>query len=530
MRFARPLSGVRALAVASTGATYACTSGPGQPGKLRVELSLPGIEAFFALGARLGSTYPGEPLLTWDQGSVGPGVPTPPVRWVIVSYPSGQPPILIASLSGPVSFTWRGGPGSWTLETGKSWSGWLRFGLPQGLHPAETRSAAQLGALALSMRDRASHWTRPAPRLLGFDARHEEGGVLAIWRYDRAGAMVPPCLSLARLAGYPVEIRSGVESWRAPTRDGPAAITKEPRLVAFFPAKRIPPGRAVTLGPAHEPEGPFSLADENQIASLAWANLFAWRSAESHAQASGLLSDYIVQARQFKEPHTLQRVLFGGDGSGFEQGALFAVLEAAIAHADPGEDASRPLGTSLMWRFDPYACSAGSPIGDRWLSIALALDDDPVRRSLGAMLFASSAAAKVRASWLARNGLDAEREPGAHWADPWVDGLYRPDRRLDALLSPLRVDVPGSFLAAAHPRGVRLRWRHTGRGELRLTAPGTVLVEAVAGLAEIAPAGVTGQAFAYRGSPGMAEALVLWPGAWHSVPASSAPPLAQDRR
>lgn len=530
LRFARPLRDVKALALSPEAATYSCRGGPGQPSKLRASLSLPAIELFFATGAELGSTFAGEPFLTWDQGSVGPGVPTPAARWVIVSYPAPQPPVLIVSLSGPVSFAWRGSPGAWRLQTDKRWGGWLRFALPQGVHVAETHSAAQLGALAVAMRDREAHWALPAPRLLGFEARDEDCGLVAVWRYDRPGAMVPPCLLLARLAGYPVEIRSAVESPRAPTQDGPAALTKEPRLVVFLPARRAPFGRAVTVGAIAEPSGPFSLTDGPLLGRLAWANLFASRSAEAASQAVGLLADYIVQAQQYVEPHTRQRVPYSAAGEGLDQAGVFAILEAALAHGESGQDPARPLRASLMWRFDPFTCSLGRPHVDRELSVALALETRSDWRALGALLYASGVARQIRPAWLVRNGLGDAPAFEACWADAWADLLYRPRRGADSLFSPLRLTGPGTLRAALDPRGARLSWTSDVRSVLWLAGPGPLSFELPPGRGSLVALQGPGDAYAYRGPAAPTDALLLWPGAWPPIPASSQMPLAPDRR
>jgi hypothetical protein len=530
IRFPRPLSRVRAALTGPHAATFLAQGGAWTPGKLRVELSQPAIEAHFAAGAAFESTHAGEPILTWDKGSAGPGVPTPPVRWVLLSYPDEQPPVLFASLGEPASFELAGRPGQWRLRTRGAWSGWLRIALPMGIRPTPGRDAAQLGLLALLVRSQEAHWTLPAPSLLSFEAREAPGGVLAIWRYDRPGASVPPAAILARAGGYPVVIRSAVEAMRAPTPVGPSVLSAESRVVLFFPSRTVPAGRAVTFGSVNEPEEPYSLSDPQLLGRLAWASLFAGSASATLAQGSGLVSDFVLQAATTVAPNTGARVPFGPDPESLRLPAAFALLEAALAHGDPWQDAARPLGASLLWAFDPFAWTLGDAEADRLMSVACALDARTEVRVLGAMLHAGLAAAEARPAWLSANALGAAAPPAPTWIDGWAEAIYGRAAGLEALLSPLRVFGSASVRAAPHPEGARLSWTPRGGRELWLAAPEQVALRALSGHAALRVDPGPGPVLVYRRSGSPVEALAAWPGGSWPVPVSGPMPLRPGPR
>ncbi|MCH7944661.1 MAG: hypothetical protein IIC73_01410 [Armatimonadetes bacterium] len=147
LRFVRPLQGFTAFEVSDRAALFTGPRFALAPQKFRVDLRSPGFEMYFPYGFQFTVTSLRNPFLSWSEGSVGPDVPTPESKWVLVSFQDRQPPIMLVFDKLPSGVVVRGSAGQWRIETTGHFEGWIRFCLPLGQYARPGMSAASLGRI-----------------------------------------------------------------------------------------------------------------------------------------------------------------------------------------------------------------------------------------------------------------------------------------------------------------------------------------------------------------------------------------------
>lgn len=415
------------------------------PNRLRVSFLSPGFELYFPQGVslRIGSTL--NPFLTWKEGSVGPGKPTPVGSWCLVSFQEAQPPIGAACVSGRAAWRLVGQPGNYRLETVEPYRGWVRFVLPLGLRDFSTTNANELGRLALAFAKNEAAWTGPTPKLQGVDVATDDTRLTATWRFDRPAAVVPFAALGASRGGFGVRVLSKFSAPGAQLDEGTLAFCAEAKLTVEFPMLLIPPGRGLVEGPVIEPDA-VSAQDPQSIVKLALLNRLGSRSARVAELTEGIATDGSVSLRAYIDPVTGQSLPFGANGAGLELASAYALLATSASPRDGewgGADASFDWAT--------WSLGFGSP-GRRaaaWLTLAGSL--------------AESRLLKLRAAQL-QTGLAARR---ASTPDP-MEGLRKGifqyasastvDPTLNALRSPLRTTDPRPVRAINGLTGVRVVW------------------------------------------------------------------------
>ncbi len=290
-------------------------------------------------------------------------MPTPDVRWAILSFPDDEPPIVIGFTRRAASLQIGGAPGRWTIGTaGKDDLGWVRLALPVGNHPFATNSPGELGRLAALAGANAALWSVPPADLKGFSVVGDANGVTATWSFDRPGVVVPLALDLASGGGYGVRIlsgvrRTGLKSGETGDRDEiTTVVTTGPDLVVRFPARLVPPGRALAIGRPEPLAPPTGATDVGGVARYALSRLLA-----GSAPAPDALDDaYYAAAPSGTEPLTGQRLLFAPDGTGLDLAAANALLARCRANA-----AADLAAASLLPPPAPPSAPASAPAAPR---------------------------------------------------------------------------------------------------------------------------------------------------------------------
>lgn len=427
-------------------AIFTIGSPPPGPSKLRVNLFAPGFELFFEKGIALRVRSVDPPLLTWSEGSVEVDTPTPASRWIAVSFRDPQPPLLLAFPGALAALRVEGRPGDYVLRSEGEFRGWVRFALPVGTIGRPAGTASELGRLAARISSHESFWTLPPPELVGLDVAVGPDSVTGIWRFSRAGVVVPPAVNLARRGGYAVEMLTGATVLDAPSREGPLSYSAQDRIILRFPLRPLPEGRAITVGDlperASEQSAIWKAAYELAVRSL----LAGAPESERHEGATLLerLSRQIPA--DVREPNTGLSVLFDAEGRGLLELAASALLIGALGR-DGGVD-GLPNGAlrALERGRDPlgWGLFVGSAEDRRRVAalaaLAGALSADPRERLHGAMFEASLAAERGRGLWLRERRLgpaparltepaetlrqaifasDPDRRAGSPWTSPW---------------------------------------------------------------------------------------------------------------
>lgn len=408
-RFEEPSTWWRPLATSEYGQIVGLSGVGRSPSKVRMDLFEPGVALYCAngLGVKLSSTSP--PFVSWADGSVGPGVPTPKVPWLLVSFRDAQPPVLFVFLDGPATFELTGRPGDWTLRTASLARGWIRVVAPTGVEARPTNNAAELGELVERCTKELSAWTAPLATLQEIEVRDEPTAVTATWKFDRPGFVVPPPVLLAPLGGYPLKLQSAVRRLDALGDEGPVVVSEDAQLSIRFPVRRIPTGRGLGLGPPSGPPlGTISPIDLPSVVELALQNLACTRDPMARQAGEDALGAFLTEAAYRLEPFTQQQLPYGVDGEGMDLVAAHALLMQSRDTAERASSDANSLLTSLVWRRDwtTWRLWCGDPVLARragaLAAVAGAICPEPGRRLDAALFEAGLAAERGLPRWTRR--------------------------------------------------------------------------------------------------------------------------------
>lgn len=471
-RFRVELPRFRVTEVSERAAVYVGPRLAGCPERFRVNLRSPGFEMYLPLGLDLRLSSLQAPLLSWSEGSVAEGVPTPHAHWIMVTFRDRQPPVLFVFHGRPAALVVTGSPGNWRLRTAEHYEGWVRVCLPRGHRDERIADVTALGELVQEVLDHEAFWTSPTPQLTGIDLRVDDTGVTAVWNFDRVGALLSPSAVLAKAGGYPLSILTGVTETRADLEDGPTVFSREQRIVMRFPQRRLPAGRALTLGvPRELPPSEVTHTDIGGLSVMALSNLGSWSERPMRARTQSVLDLFLQTTPVVLEPHTAQRLPYGVGGEGIDLAAAHALLMQSGLLARGEEASPNSLFTSAVWRMDALTWrlwvgdEAAARRAGALLALAGSMSSDPEKRWLAAKLQAGLSAQRALVLYRQRRGfatpVSAAVEPllGIRRAlfglEPEVASSY-----LDSLASPVRVlGGPPAHVTFAGD-GLRLVWEH----------------------------------------------------------------------
>lgn len=396
-----------------TGQTVYVDASSGVIPKIRASLLDLGFEMYVKGKLRLGIRSTLAPFLTWDGGSVGPGVPTPQTNWVAVSFRDNQPPVVFGFVGAPSSLIVEGKSGDWTLATEAPYEGWVRVSAPTGTRSFRTTSAAELGALVAEIRPMANELRCSPHKLVKTEVSGDTDGLTAKFTFDRPRAMIPSYWPLAQLGGYDLKILSGISYSKFLGDDGPAVFADTDSVRIRFPARRIPLGRSIVLGfRAQELPATVSALDWNGVIDLALPNLFASSDEQLRIAAKETCDSFFEVARYVVEPWTRQRLPFGRDGEELDSAAANALLMQVQANSASFLNEPNSLLESIAQRVDWRSGLPSDADRARALrtaaiaAVAAGINPEPAVRLKGAQFQAAVAAELGYRVWRLR------RDPG----------------------------------------------------------------------------------------------------------------------
>ena len=448
-------------------------SGVGRsPLKLRVDLLGAGIQLYFQNGLSLGLGSTQSPYLSWIEGSVGPGVPTPAVEWLLVSFRDSQPPLLISTPGRKTAYQVSGKAGAWRLMAVGGFQGWLRATAPNGGLPMATNSASALGNLLVQIKPKLKYLVGPVPTITGVDLAEDADGITATWNFDRPYAVVPIPALLAPVGGYPLRLETPTYRLDSTDPSGPISVVQDKLMRIRFPVRRIPTGRPVTLGaPPDGGIGTVSPLDIPGVGDLAFANLTAARDDLTKETTEETLAKYLQMANYAVEPHTNQRLPFGEDGAGMDLAAAHALLMQSATTAERATSEPNSLLTSVVWRRDWRTWTlwtsdeALSRRAGALAALAAAICPEPKRRLDAGMLEAGLAAQIGLRTWRRQNGhTGTEKLEGApyeglrHALFAYVQRPEGDENFVRSMLSEIRVYGDHSIRAQNRDGQIYLSW------------------------------------------------------------------------
>lgn len=393
--------------------------GPGRPSKIRFDLWDCGISMYFPAGMELSLRSTASPFLSWKEGSVQDGIPTPKSDWVCLSFQDQQPPVVMGFPEETTQLQISGELGNWTIRSAKDFKGWVRFALPLGLDPYRSTTAQGLGKLSERCNREEELWYAPIADVPEPVLEDDSDGIVATWSLPRKRTVVPNMFYLSPLGGYPCRIQSETSVYGSITEEGPLVFTKSPSLVVRFPVKRIPAGRGLSIGePIPQSFDTINWKDPLSVVNLALANTLSGRNRLASQKARDLLSQYYESSTMEAEPNTKQNVFYKADGSGMLQAAVHCLLAQSVRTGELVTMGDDPQLISIFWRMDPYNGSLGIPGEDASRiaaisAIAGSFSSMPKMRLRAAMFQAGLSAARGLNSWKKRMGL-IDVEPKLH--------------------------------------------------------------------------------------------------------------------
>ncbi len=496
-QFSFPSGGspARAISVSEYSATYWLAGKAGGPSKLRINQFAPGFELYFPQGMQLGLSSTQAPFLSWGEGSVGPGVPTPAGRWVLISFQDDQPAVLLCVPGGDISLKLSGRPTDWRLASENQTGQWVRVCLPFGERPTPTVDVAALGAAVQKVKLNESFWTQPAPNLIKREARTSDLGTVGVWTFDSPLAVVPLAVLLSGKGGYGIKILSKLTPVDATFAETPLAYVQDGRLAIEFPMAPVKAGRSAVIGVPADRKMPLGSAFQLEyVFSLALETLIVTPDMTVDTLANGALNDYLVNAPNEPEPLTKQHLPFRSTGEGMDLAAAQALLAQCMI-LSKGTFEPNPLFTSILWTRD--AMTWMPAIGDpeiRRRTAALGaitgfFSDDPDTRLEGAMFEAGLAAERGRAIWQGNPNVFREPIERLRRTAFSVQEVWSVDPFLKSLQSGLRIGGEVRAAITESPDGAILNWQPvTGSAsELWLQSPTPFELTAKANLKSLAP-------------------------------------------
>ncbi len=522
------------------GETVLLSGGAGNPDKQRVNLLTPGFSLHFSEGIDLAIGSTSAPYISWRDGSVQQDVPTPDLRWAVISFSDAQPPIALGFLDGSASLIVTGKPGQWRLRTNKPYAGWTRFALPLGLRPMATNDAAALGRVANFAAKWKDLWTRPDPEVKKLSISSDDLSVTATWTFDEDRVLLPYPITMALVGGYPIELLSNVVEEGTATELGPATLLEGSELKVRFPVRRSPPGRSMSLGTLVSP-GPATVSpiDVPSIVSLALQDLAAEQDQQGLLASRDALSEYLARADYWPEPFTRQSLPYDRAGSTLDQVAAHALLMQSLLSGG-GQTDSNSLLTSLAWRRDwlTWSFLATDLNVDRraaaLAALAGAIADDPAKRLDAAMLQAGLSGRRGLEIWRRRAGLIPKEPPLLETMEGLRQGLFglvgtlRPGADFARrLLSPVKVVSDSWVILNQRDNLLVVSWPvlEPKPSTLSILAGAETTLTEASGLSKLAiervPSGI--QANFVPESAGIAEAILGLPKGV-APPATAAPP------
>jgi len=372
------------------------------------------------------------PFITWDEGTVGPGVPSAPSEWALLTWRAERPPLLLY-FSNPASLTALKTASGFVLKA-DDWTGSVRVRLPWGDRSVATASAADFGKLAVELQPRLKVIATGAPKPLSSSVAIVANGYELTLNFDAVGAVVPPAAIAAQESGL-VKILSPMIEGGA--HGMPQCATTELRLFLKAPVP-MAPGAPIVVGSARPAAG----TPEDR--------LLAYMTGNSSEADSLALSQQQAIAYKVTEPFTKIGLPLAIDGSGSYRAALRGAELVAQGISAPFLDS---IFAGLDWVTWQPPGSTPQERAEAASALAIA---GPFCRSADNRALAAMANAGIRL----QTGFDDVRNSfySASTA-PW----------LTAALSPVRVLTPG-VLGKALPSGIKVfgRAKSIGSFDLRL--------------------------------------------------------------
>ena len=391
---------------------------PQAPLRIMYETSSLGFSVEYLGGATLSAKGASAPFLTWSDGSVGPGVPAAPSKWLLLTWPEPRPPLLFCFTGLPASVTATPTSDGFTITIPK-YTGVVRIRQPFGNDAIATQNASEMGKLAERLRPLIEQLSKPAPVLQQTLIEDDKYGPVITWIYDKPGAVLPAPLTRGFNKGN-LKILSNTTAVGA-KKD--VLQTAENELKVKFITHELRPGTPVVFGNvAVDSPATISYIDPQSVAEAT----MSWLFGNGDSGTPGILEEAFVgfsdELKYETDPVTQSRFGFAKDGTG-------AALLAAHCFSQEARNIKTELLSSL---FDSLDWVTWQPAGATrkeketaaaLLALCCAFRKSPEERALGAM--ASLGASDDAPYSQIRNGIYSNQK-----MPDWFSALESPVRSI----------------------------------------------------------------------------------------------------
>lgn len=421
LNLSSPLKLWKVLSISSEEETILTDGGPGRPSKIHLNLWDFGPLLYYPSGISFNVHSTSAPFLTWKEGSVGAGVPTPESSWITISFRDSQPPIVLGFIDNPGALIVEGKPGDYTIRSNSPYKGWVRFGLPIGLEAQSASTAAGLGRIAAETEANLSLWQGPPVELLASSISEDDASLVCKWKFNRKRVSIPSAFYFAQWGGYPARIESAHQKMPIENEDGNFIRGESETLQVRFPCRRVPIGRGTALARPDLQTGiestlPPTWAKPLDVLSVALLNTLSGRSQMYGDWCRALAGSYYDSIETQLEPWSKQAMTYDEGGKGLLEAAVQALLVNSRMAVDGAAPTVNPELLSLGWRVDHYtgqikglSVARSRPILALG-SVAAGFSKDPQQRLLGSMMSCGLAYQSYRAKQPLSEPLSALRQ------------------------------------------------------------------------------------------------------------------------
>lgn len=375
------------------------------------------------------------PHISWAEGTVGVGVPSAPSKWVLLTWAEQRTPIMLC-FPEPVSLLIEENGEGYILRSLTPVRGWMHVRSPFANDKMSATRVGDFGRIIQELKNRTSFHEGSAPRVVDFAVSEKDDEIIAVWRFDKEGALVPPPLLNAREHGF-IKIETPMEIFKS-EQANMVAYSKSDSLRVRFYSYRLFPGSAVVNGKVMDDthNKSFVIANISGVVNASLAYLAGNTDSTMGSDLWRVRTQYIGSFSQTAtEPFTGISLPYERNGKGsYIAGGI--ALSAAVMGAE--QSLSYAISSSIDWlTWLPMGENLEEKIKCASIySITASLSDSLEERVLGAMchfgvLYADknkiAPLSEVR-SWL--------------YHHPARKEMRKPDW-LMAMQSPLRILPPG---------------------------------------------------------------------------------------
>ena len=405
-------------------------------------------------------------FLTVDDATYQ-GKPTPRKPWVLLSFSDSQPPILFSFMDGESALRVDGKPGDYTLKFSPTYRGWIRVCLPFGQTQFKMDSgpAAAFGAAAAKIKQEIAYWRAPMPKAVAHKAEWVEKGIVATWQFAKPGTLVPSSLVLAQSGGYGVKILSQISIAEGSLSQGPQGFCVGTELKVFFPVRRAPVGRPLTVGDPPKIERTTGLSG----LPAAWLACSPDSYLDQIQKASLTSTAGLALA---PEPNS---GALAYDAATLTKGAEGALIEA-ITQGVGGAPIARPSINKLIWRRDWwtlclfYPDSPAVVKAQEQTAIAAWFSQEPGRVLEGCLLASGMASAWAEPAYRTAFNFPNKITNWTTKPESFFQWIYRLKQEPDAYFAPFTSPVfstdPRALIVKQKGSSYSIAWTHQ-EGDLK---------------------------------------------------------------